>query len=191
MGTFQISFNGGQPYVTDQNALASAEATDPNLNQALALLQSMDTYAATSAAGQNPGQAINFTLDGANVTLQNPGGVLNNLISTWNGQNVTDQSVTQTTGTTIDQINNKLNASDSLENIQSGLNLNELVNPSMQDLLTPAEMQAYSTMDPADQQQYKLQMVMEWESRLVTLLTNLLKMKHDTMMSVIGNIRSS
>jgi hypothetical protein len=84
-----------------------------------------------------------------------------------------------------------LQATDTVANLSSSINMSELLNPQIQDLLSGPEMQMYQGMDPADQQQYALQMQMEWQTRLETLMTNMLKMHHDTMMSIIGNIRSS
>ncbi len=76
---------------------------------------------------------------------------------------------------------------------QEGQNINmqALLNPSNSDLMSPSEIQMVKALPAAEQQQYLLQKHMEWETRLSTLLSNLLKMRHDAMMSIIGNIRSS
>jgi hypothetical protein len=196
-----ITFNGsGTPQVSDPNALSTLESgsNGQELTDALKILATLnlDSYNGVPA-GSHAGNPLTFTLDGGpQVTLPNPGGVLNQLSYSLNGNVTNAQLVSDVNSfltTTKSTTNPSVTQGTTINNLQSGLNWNTLGNPSLQDLMTPAEadMLNNSGMTNEAKQQFYLQLVMEFQSQLETLLTNVIKMHHDTIMSVVGNIRSS
>jgi hypothetical protein len=197
MAPLSITFNGsGTPSVSDPVLLQQLEqgANGQSLQDALSILNqlSQDSYQGVPN-GAPAGQPLNFMLNNqASITLPNPGGVLDQLQPDMgNGQSVNTAAVVQDVQGFVSSALTKLQPTDTMANLASKTDLGTLLNPQIQDLLSGPAYQMYMQMPKADKLQYQLQMQMEWQTRLETLMTNLLKMHHDTMMSIIGNIRSS
>ncbi|MBX7099001.1 MAG: hypothetical protein K1X89_14925 [Myxococcaceae bacterium] len=55
--------------------------------------------------------------------------------------------------------------------------------------LTPEQQQQLQGLDPNDRARMELQMREQNKTELVSFLSNILKMKHDAAMAVIGNMR--